>query len=417
LEFSACSAVSALFVVIGCALGGVACGKKGPPLPPLIRLPAAPELRASRRGSSVELAVVVPSANDDGTRPANIGRVDVYGLTGLTGSRVVVSDADLIKHGVLVASLPVKSPRDPNDTVEPDEPQDEVEQPTGNGLDQGATGTAREQLNASTLVPVDVEAVRSRRPPAVEPDGPLLGPSSAVPLRTYVGLGVSTSGRKGRFSRRVAVPLAPAPQPPSSPTISYTETAITVAWTPSPSSSAAGQDQDKDVLPSRPLGPSRAPLAYNVYDSATGALLTATPVSDAKYTDPRIVWGVERCYAVRAVDKVGGLSVESEALPPRCTTLVDTFPPAPPKDLRAVATEGLISLIWDANTESDLAGYLILRAPAPAERLDVIVSTPIMETQFSDAVQPGLRFVYAVQAVDKAGNASAPSDRVEETAR
>ena len=50
----------------------VACGKKGPPLPPLVRLPAPPDVQANRRGSSVELAVVVPGANADGSRPANI---------------------------------------------------------------------------------------------------------------------------------------------------------------------------------------------------------------------------------------------------------------------------------------------------------------------------------------------------------
>jgi hypothetical protein len=406
-------------VVIVCGLAGFGCGKKGPPLPPLIRLPAAPELRADRRGSTVELAVVVPSANDDGTRPANIERIDVYALTELAGSKAVVSDADLLKHGALVASLAVKAPRDPNDTVEPDEPQDDVEPPIGNGLDQGATGTAQEQLTASALVPVGLPVLKSRRrSTAAAPDGPLLEPPPAVPLRTYVGLGVSTSGRKGRFSRRVAVPLAPAPQPPSSPTISYTETTITVAWTPASSATAQDEEgQDEDVLPSRPLGPVQPALAYNVYDSATGALLTTTPVIDAKYADPRIVWGAERCYIVRAVDKVGGLSVESEALPPRCATLVDTFPPAPPKDLKAVATDGAISLIWEANTESDLAGYIILRAQTPAERLDAIVSAPIMDTSFNDAVQPGIRFVYAVQAVDRAGNVSAPSNRVEETAR
>jgi hypothetical protein len=405
-----------LIVVITCAFASVACGKKGAPLPPIVRLPAAPELKANRRGSTVELAVVVPAANDDGTRPANIERVDVYGLTGLTGSRVIVSDADLLKHGVLVASLAVKAPRDPNDTVDPDEPHDDVEPPVGNGLDQGATGTAREQLDASTLVPADVGVVRSRRPASVEPDGPLLGPSLADPVRTYVGLGVSTSGRKGRLSRRLVVPLAPAPASPTPPTISYTETTITVTWTPATSLGAA-PNQDEGVLPSRPLGPAKPALAYNVYDSDTGALLTTAPIVETKYDDPRIVWGAERCYVVRALDRVGGLPVESEAPPPRCTTPVDTFPPAPPRDLKAVSTDGAISLIWEANAESDLAGYIVLRAPAPAERLEVVVSMPITETSYNDTVQPGTRFVYAVRAVDKAGNASAPSNRVEETAR
>ena len=411
--FSASSACSALIVVIAIALASVACGKKGPPLPPLVRLPAAPDLRADRRGSTVELALVVPGANVDGTRPANIARVEVYGMT---GAATTTTDADLLKHGTRVASLAVKAPRDPNDTVEPGESQDDVEAPTGTGLDQGVTTTVKEQLDASALVPADLGAASRRSVP--EPDGPLLGPSPAVPVRTYVGVGVNTKGRNGRFSRRVAVPLAPPPPPPSSPTVTYTEKTITVVWTPPTSlQGAAAQAPDSDVLPSRPLGPLRPALGYNVYDSATGTLLTMMPVVEPRYVDSRIVWGEERCYVVRAVDRVGGLSIESEAQAPRCTKLIDMFPPAAPKDLKAVSTDGVISLIWEANSESDLAGYIVLRAQAPADQLVPVLSAPVLETSFNDAVQPGVRFIYAVIAVDKAGNASTPSNRVEETAR
>jgi hypothetical protein len=140
-------------------------------------------------------------------------------------------------------------------------------------------------------------------------------------------------------------------------------------------------------------------------------------VTEPRFTDPRITWGEERCYVVRAVEKIGAMSVESESQPARCTKLVDIFPPAAPKDLKAVSSEGVISLIWEASPESDLAGYIILRAQAPAEPETPIVPAPVLETSFNDTVQPGVRFVYAVRAVDKAGNASAPSNRVEETAR
>jgi hypothetical protein len=214
------------------------------------------------------------------------------------------------------------------------------------------------------------------------------------------------------------VSLAPAPPPPSSPTITYNETAITVTWSPPAAPAPAGNGgAGDDVLPSRPIGPPRPPLAYNVYDAKTGALLTSSPAADAKFSDTRIEWGAERCYGVRAVDRSGGLSVESEAREPTCVKLVDTFPPAAPKDLKAVSAEGVISLIWDANTEADLAGYIILRGRAPADQLEPVVTSPVQETSFNDGVQAGIRFVYAVRAVDKAGNASALSNRVEETAR
>ena len=82
----------------------------------------------------------------------------------------------------------------------------------------------------------------------------------------------------------------------------------------------------------------------------------------------------------------------------------------------AVATEGAISLIWEANTEPDIAGYLISRATGIAP-LQQITSEPVTDASFFDGVQRGLMFSYAVQAVDKAGNVSPLSDRVVETAR
>jgi hypothetical protein len=402
-----------LIVVIAIAVATVACGKKGPPLPPLVRLPAPPDVQANRRGATVELAVVVPGANADGSRPANISRVDIYAITG----PVAISDSDLLKHGTRVASLPVKAPRNPDDVAESDEPVEEVEAPIGNGLDQGTATTVRDELSSAALVPADLGA--PKRPVVVQADGPLVGVSGLGPVRMYAGVGVNTKGKQGRISRRAAVSLQPAPSPPSSPTITYDDKAITVLWAPAgaPPAASAGNEPEVPVLESRPIGPMRPALGYNVYDTTSGALLTQMPVAEPRFTDTRIEWGAERCYGVRAVDSSNGLFVESEAREARCVKLIDTFPPAAPKDLKAVSTEGVISLIWDASPESDLAGYIILRARAPAEQLEALVTAPVLETSYNDMVQSGTRYVYAVQAVDKAGNASPASNRVEETAR
>ena len=93
------------------------------------------------------------------------------------------------------------------------------------------------------------------------------------------------------------------------------------------------------------------------------------------------------------------------------------FPPEPPKGLAAVASDGAISLIWEASPEADLAGYVVLRgegggAPRAAQpRAD-------RETTFRDTTASrGVRYVYAIVAVDAAGNRSTPSNAVEETAR
>jgi hypothetical protein len=130
-----------------------------------------------------------------------------------------------------------------------------------------------------------------------------------------------------------------------------------------------------------------------------------------------VSWGVERCYIVRTVEVVGDVPIESDAPPAACAKLVDTFPPAPPKELHAVAGEGSINLIWEPNTEKDVAGYLVLRGVSPGEHFEALTPKPIPEARYTDDVKPGIRYVYAVQAVDRVGNVSEMSNRVEETAR
>ncbi|HYT73680.1 MAG TPA: fibronectin type III domain-containing protein, partial [Vicinamibacterales bacterium] len=120
----------------------------------------------------------------------------------------------------------------------------------------------------------------------------------------------------------------------------------------------------------------------------------------------------------RAVATVGTAIIEGDPSDPMCVTPKDTFPPAPPKGLTAVGGPGAINLIWDANAEPDLGGYLVLRGDAPGDTLQPLTPQPIRETRYTDSsVKPGVGYVYAVIAVDKAGNKSAASNRVQEAAR
>jgi hypothetical protein len=375
----------------------VACGKKGPPLPPLVKLPVAPsDVTAVRRANTVDLQLTVPSANTDSSRPANVARVEVYALTG----PATVSEAEVLKQGTKVASMAVKAPRDPNATFDPGDPDQfeaDVEPPEGEGLDQGTVAHVQEALTA--------------------PAAPAAAPATAA-VRTYVGVGITTKGRRGPSSRRVAVPLVPSPPPPSKPEVTYTETAVTVKWE---SSATKITYNVYEVPASIRLTASAEATAVKKPDPTQkqeqGQQLTKTAIAETQYTDARLTWGATRCYAVRSVETVQALSVESEATPPVCVVLADIFPPAAPKGLQAVATEGIINLIWDANTEADLDGYILLRATSPGDELAPITPSPIRETAFQDRVPAGVRYIYALKAVDKAGNASEPSERIEETAR
>jgi hypothetical protein len=201
--------------------------------------------------------------------------------------------------------------------------------------------------------------------------------------------------------------------------VAYDEAAIHVAWEPVRGREPIQRPAAGDELPSTPIGAAAPAIVYNVYDASAKPVplkLTRTPVAAPEYSDARVTWGEERCYVVRSVETVGDLPIESDAAAPVCTTLRDTFAPAPPANLQSSPLEGAINLIWDANTEKDLAGYIVLRGTTP-DAMTPITESPLQVTTFLDRVPAGVRYTYAVQAVDRAGNASEPSPPVEEAAR
>jgi hypothetical protein len=188
-------------------------------------------------------------------------------------------------------------------------------------------------------------------------------------------------------------------------------------------------------LTAKSLGFNSVATTYNLYDvTATPvsgnqsppdpfAIVLPKPINPAPTTETEwpikgVAFGAERCFEVRPVDQVFGFTVIGPPSPRTCITPQDTIPPAAPKSLQAIAGSGVINLIWDANTEPDLAGYLVLRGEAPGDTLQAITTTPVTATTYRDeSVRAGTRYVYVVVAVDRAQNASPQSNGAEETAR
>jgi hypothetical protein len=234
-------------------------------------------------------------------------------------------------------------------------------------------------------------------------------PQTAAPSATAAG----TPATPGQAARPAgdAQPAAPGAQSgQAGPEASLLRGRLLIPW---PASTSGYRVYE--VPP-----PGKAPVVEAGAAPPLPAALTPAPIVATSFTDPRLELGVERCYTVRSVATVGTLSVESAPAEPVCVKPTDVFPPAAPASLAAVASEGAISLIWDANPEPDLAGYLVFRGIAPGEKLEAITPKPIRETTYRDtAVKPGERYVYVVVAVDSAQppNVSPQSNRVEEVAR
>jgi hypothetical protein len=289
----------------------------------------------------------------------------------------------------------------------------------------------REQLTPAMQTIVALPEIERRRfAEAVETfSGPLIAPTeSTEPKRYYFAVAVSSNGRyspAGFFP----VPLGTTSSAPGAPALSHDETTLTIKWTPPPDVRGPQPVPPSDVLPSRSLIPDVPTTTYDVYEvsrngSPTNATapvptpVTPAPVGELQITQPITALGVERCFQVRSVDIVSGYHVRGPASPMTCLELKDTFAPAAPPSLAAVASGGAINLIWDPSTAKDLAGYLVLRGEAPGATLTPLTKEPIDKTAFVDSdVRPGVTYIYAVVAIDKAGNRSAESNRVEETAR
>ncbi len=451
-------------VVLVAAVTLPACGKKGPPLPPLVKLPMRVDQFVARRfGLTVYIQVHIPNANADGTTPADLQRVDIYGFTGSPSG-----NEDILKRGTVVASIPVRKPPKedenrqssgsrkgkrgtppPEDTTKTKKPPPPPRPPASmeNGFDQGDTVVVTEPLGPAQLKPLppsDAEKKAKPKPEPIQVVAPPLGPPPGiiVPTRVYVAVPVNHKRQKGGASGRQVVPLVDGASAPAAPTLTYDETGVTIAWTAPPDFRPGVQaPPTEDVLKSRPFGMVTISGGFNVYEAPPpapaprvgGAPFPALPVAvggkipvplndkllaSGPFVDKHIEFGTPHCYVVRTVTQFGLLSTESDASPPACVSAVDTFAPAPPKGLQAVGGEGVVGLVWEANTESDLAGYLVLRANPADLQWVILTPTPITETSYRDtSAERGVRYAYVVVAVDKANNRSKPSNQVEESAR
>jgi hypothetical protein len=121
------------------------------------------------------------------------------------------------------------------------------------------------------------------------------------------------------------------------------------------------------------------------------------------YTDSTIEYGKAYDYIVQSVEKNGTGYAESEQSEATSFRPVDTFPPAVPAGLSAVPGSRSIDLVWERNTEKDLAGYRVFRDGR-------LVAEGVTAPAWSDRdVKQGTKYQYQVSALDSAGNESAKS--------
>ncbi len=142
-----------------CAGPIAACGKKGPPLPPVARVPAPPgNPRAVRVGNDVYVSFGVPSANVSGQMPADVGEIDLYAFTGFAPPPGPDPTKLAVRIGTYAVQPVLPSPPPPPEGVPVPPPL-----PLSPGFVQGTTAVVRETLMPEALSPTPVPGADAAR--------------------------------------------------------------------------------------------------------------------------------------------------------------------------------------------------------------------------------------------------------------
>ncbi|HEV8473600.1 MAG TPA: fibronectin type III domain-containing protein [Methylomirabilota bacterium] len=337
------------------ALG--ACGRRGNPVAPQIRVPqAVTDLIAVEREGGIELAWTLPRRRLDQSRLLDPGVARLYRVddAGTGEPRAAMLTDGRIAGYTEVATFRIQDPPSPS-------------------------------IQRGRVVYVD------------------RGNLSYDRRYTYVVTTADSLGRTSPPSARTSITYIAPPEAPQALRAEPGDRSVRLTWT------APVRLVDGTAV--------TAPLVYEVLRAdergAPAAPVGRTQPGETTFTDRGLENERAYEYAVRAVrvaDAASGTGEPGARVP---ATPVRATPPAPVTDLVAVPSRGEVRLSWRPSAEPDLAGYVVYRA-APGGAPARVGSVRAPATTFVDRdVAPG-PYRYTVRAVDATAraNESAPSNEV-----
>ncbi|MGB6339274.1 MAG: hypothetical protein WBF32_05805 [Candidatus Aminicenantaceae bacterium] len=198
-------------------------------------------------------------------------------------------------------------------------------------------------------------------------------------------------------------PLIPksVPLPPLDLQAMMRENNVAIEWKP----------PEKNIDSSTP--PSVA--GYNVYRESENEefhRINTTLIEETSFVDRDFVYNMTYRYYVRASATRSSPYTESGNSKAVEMLTEDTLIPIAPTGLVAIAGENFVSLTWDSNKETDLAGYRVWRRSDSVEEFAAVTEL-IAENVFHDSkVEKNQRYFYAITALDVNGNESQRSEAV-----
>jgi hypothetical protein len=340
-----------------------ACGKRGPPVAPTLRLPAAvQDLQATIVDDGVELTWSLPRIRVDRSSVKEIRRTEVYRRRENGAPDQPPRPAILTFGGLFGPPAGIPGFERVADIL--------VEEPEG----------ARIEGNQVTYTDTQDLALGRRY--------------------TYVVLAVDERGRPSPPSNRVVVALVAPPLPPPGVTAQPGDRQVRLTWEAPPSLA------DGSPLP--------AGVIYEVLRATgpdvPGRPVTLEPLTDRQFVDLGVQNETTYYYSVRARLGLGGAQGRPSEV--ASVTPEDATPPAQPRGLVAVVAGAAVRLAWQAGADPDLAGYHVYRSTTAGRGYTRLTSAPQPASTYVDGdVRPGTTYYYVVTAIDRSrrANESVPS--------
>jgi len=339
------------------------CGKKGPILPPLVKVPQKVEtLTVLQRGEEFIINWKNPSRYIDGSPLAEIKELEIWKL---------------------------QEPKEKDQALAP-------------------VSTANFTENSSLMLVIPGEKI-SDYMIGEDPTSPnfehvfSFKPEDIATQRFTIGLKVvDNRGKNSEFSQLISVEPKMVPKPPLELAAVVHKDKIAVTW-------KAAEQVDDQAAQADVKG-------YNIYryteanrpQKLNTLLLTVTSFEDKLFS-----FGIRYRYFVRTSASETPPFLESVNSAEFEVLAADTFPPAAPTGLSAIAGEGEISLSWNPNQEPDLTGYKVWRKKR-AETDYQLLTAEIQEgNSYTDSVvEKNVLYDYTVTAYDGSDNQSAEAEKV-----
>ena len=380
-----------LVLLFAASIGLASCGNPRPPEPPSLELPrAVRDLRARRKGGQVQLTWTKPQRTTEGETILYLGP-----------TRICRSLAPLLRDcGTPVGEVP---PAPHSSSSSSMQKQKAPKLPLQVHLSSTADGSYADTLPAANISDPDAEY-------------------------TYALEVLNQAQRSAGLSNRVHVSAVPTLPPPADFHAQLSSSGVQLSWS---------------VPQSTPSDTNRLRHVIRIYRQEQGepkdqrpnrdVIIAALPLSATQYLDAGIEWEKTYSYHATVASVVQSTECSNVSNAAECKTEYiegddnpsvtvfahDVFPPETPTGLQVVfgGTDSrlVMDLVWNPDTDSDLAGYNVYRQQ-PGGEWEKINATLVKTSAYYDAgVAAGKTYNYSVSAVDVHGNQSARSIPAQET--